>query len=107
MPSSNIRKKLKQVENIIEDPVGFTQVMLGQSIWAKQQEILRSVAMHRRTAVKAAHSSGKTFIEAALVLGWITSNKEAIAVTTAPTWMQVKRLLWGEIRRLVHYAKID
>jgi phage terminase large subunit len=63
--------------------------------------------MHPRTAVKAAHSSGKTFIAAALVLWWITSNPEAIAVTTAPTWMQVKRLLWGEIRKLVHYAKID
>src|SRR5579872_2442996 len=107
MRSSNIRKKLEQAGNIIEDPVGFTQVMLRQGIWAKQQEILQSVVTHPRTAVKAAHSSGKTFVAAALVLWWITCNKEAIAVTTAPTWMQVKRLLWGEIRRLAYHAKID
>ena len=29
---------------------------------------------------------------------WITSRPDGIAVTTAPTWAQVERLLWGEIR---------
>jgi hypothetical protein len=32
------------------------------------------------------------------VLWWITCREQAIAVTTAPTWTQVERVLWGEIR---------
>jgi len=80
--------------------------MLGQKIWSKQHQILQSVKNSARTAVKACHASGKTFIAAAVVLWWLTVNREAIAVTTAPTWTQVERLLWGEIRAAVDRAKI-
>jgi phage terminase large subunit len=64
------------------------------------------VAHHPRTAVKACHASGKTFTAAEAVLWWITSRQEAIAVTTAPTWIQVERLLWGEIHNAVYRARI-
>jgi hypothetical protein len=75
-------------------------------VWSKQHDILQSVAKHSRTAVKACHSSSKTFTAAEVVLWWITSHEEAIAVTTAPTWTQVERLLWGEIRNAVYRARI-
>jgi hypothetical protein len=41
-----------------------------------------------------------------MVLWWITLHPEAIAVTTAPTWTQVERLLWGEIRSAVARSTI-
>jgi phage terminase large subunit len=107
MRSLHIRKKVEEAGDIIEDPVQFAQVLLNVDISGGQQEILQSVAKFARTAVKASHASGKTFIAAVLVLWWITRHPESIAVTTAPTWMQVKRLLWGEIHRLVHHAEID
>jgi hypothetical protein len=107
MRSSRSQKQLEEARRTIEDPVRFTATMLNQQVWSKQREILRLVATSLRTAVKACHSSGKTFIAAAVVLWWITRQQEAIAVTTAPTWMQVKRLLWGEIHRMVHQAKIS
>src|SRR4051812_36206621 len=83
---------------VIEDPSLFAQTILGHEVWSKQEEILQSVARYSRTAVKACHASSKTFSAAEVVLWWVTSHEEAIAVTTAPTWTQVERLLWGEIR---------
>jgi phage terminase large subunit len=106
MKSSHALGKEQAVLRVIEDPTLFAQVMLGHNVWAKQNEILQSVANHARTAVKACHSSSKTFCAAEAVLWWITSHKEAIAVTTAPTWTQVERVLWGEIRGAVLRARI-
>jgi hypothetical protein len=107
MPSLIAPEKEQEVLRVIEDPVLFAQVMLDHDVWRKQREILESVATHSRTAVKACHASGKTFTAAEAVLWWITSRPEAIAVTTAPTWTQVEKLLWGEIRGAVYKAKIQ
>src|SRR5882672_8153224 len=101
MRSSHRRRK------VIEDPCQFVPILLGHPLWSKQVEILQSVARFPRTAVKACHASGKTFTAAAVVLWWITRHQKAVAVTTAPTWTQVERVLWGEIRNLVYGAKIE
>src|SRR5229473_2012925 len=87
---------------LAEDPVYFAEVMLGAQLWSRQEEILRSVATHARTAVAACHASGKTFVTALLVLWWLAIHKQAIAVTTAPTWTQVQRLIWGEVHAAVN-----
>ena len=107
MRSSPIRKKLEEAGDFLDNPLGFAQVILNQTIWSRQLEILQSVERFPRTAVKACHATGKTFIAAVLVLWWITRHKEAIVVTTAPTWMQVKRVLWGEIHHLIAQAEMD
>jgi phage terminase large subunit len=88
------------------DPVEFSRHAFGQDHWGVQAEILRSVAKNQRTAVKACHASGKTFCAAAAVLHWITANPDGIAITTAPTWMQVERVLWGEIHRALQSSSI-
>jgi phage terminase large subunit len=106
MPSLLTPEKEQEVLRVIDDPALFSQALLGHQVWGKQHEILQSVAAHQRTAVKACHASGKTFTAAEAVLWWITSRQEAVAVTTAPTWTQVERVLWGEIRSAVYRAKI-
>jgi phage terminase large subunit len=106
MRSSPKPDKEHEILGIIEDPTLFARVMLGHEVWSKQHDILQSVALNERTAVKACHSSSKTFTAAEAVLWWITSQQEAIAVTTAPTWTQVEKLLWGEIRNAVYRARI-
>jgi phage terminase large subunit len=90
----------------MRDPVDFSRAAFGHDPWGVQADILRSVAQNRRTAVKACHSSGKTFCAADAVLWWITAHPDGIAVTTAPTWTQVERLLWGEIRKSVKTSTI-
>ena len=82
----------------ILDPVLFAQVWLQCTLWDKQREILEAVKKYPRVAVKACHSSSKTFTASIAVLWFIASNfDEGICVTTAPTWNQVKNILWGEI----------
>jgi phage terminase large subunit len=107
MRSSKVSEKAKRLVQAIEDPVQFAEVILGHQVWSKQGEMLHSVASHACTAVKACHASGKTFTAAEAVLWWITSHEEAIAVTTAPTWTQVERLLWGEIGSAIAGARIQ
>jgi phage terminase large subunit len=106
MPSSRLNRKIEEVWNMIEDPVQFAQAILKLNITANQREVLRSVVENRRTAVKACHASGKTFIAAVLVLWFLARYKEVIVVTTAPTWLQVKNVLWGEIHRLIRSSEL-
>lgn len=91
---------------VVRDPVRFAQGMLCQRLWDKQKAILRSVASNSRTSVKACHASGKSFTAAAAVLWWVTRYPNGIAVTTAPTWKQVEKVLWGEIHRAASGARV-
>jgi len=65
-------------------------------LWSKQREILNALVEHRRVAVKSGHGVGKTFIAAIATL-YLTYVWRALGVTTAPTWRQVRYLLWQEI----------
>jgi phage terminase large subunit len=105
-PTSPDRKARIEDFEGIRDPIKFSQLAFGHDHWGLQGKILESVANNRRTAVKACHSSGKTFCAADAVLWWITTYPDGIAVTTAPTWTQVERLLWGEIRKSVAASAI-
>ena len=82
-----------------EDPVRFIEVVLGADLWDGQREIVRSVFDNPRTAVKASHATGKTFVAAQIVLAWFYLMGPTKILTTAPTWLGVSRLLWSEIGR--------
>ena len=83
---------------IERDPVFFAREILGHDYWATQEAIARAVARPRaKVAVKACHGSSKTFTAADLVQWWTVTG--GIVVTTASTWEQVKRLLWGEVHK--------
>jgi len=99
-------KTKTRLRQSLQDPALFAKRILGHKVWSKQEEILRSVATHPRTAVKACHSSSKTFTAAEVALWWLTHRKNGIVVTTAPTMIQVERLLWGEIHNALSTARI-
>jgi len=100
MPLSRKQKRATEAADILSDPVRCASFLLKSSLWAKQQEILLSVNTHRKTAVKACHASGKTYVAAGAALWWLITHPNGIVVTTAPTWMQVERVLWGEIHAI-------
>lgn len=54
--------------------------------------------IQNRIRVEAGHNTGKTFIGAALVNHFFDVFTPAIVYTFAPTWSQIKDLLWKEIR---------
>ena len=80
----------------LTDPVIFQREMLLRKLWAKQREILRSVAINPLTAVKGCHASGKTFAAAGLPLWWLTRYETGKVFTTAPTLRQVKTF-WRDV----------
>ena len=104
MPSSRKQKRTSEAGNILLDPVLCASSLLKSSLWLTQQQILLSVNTHRKTAVKACHASGKTYVAAVATLWWLITHPNGIVVTTAPTWMQVERVLWGEIHAAVNRA---
>lgn len=82
-----------------QDPVWMAEQLFGARLWSKQREILRSVWDNPRTGVKSCHGSGKTYVAAIGVLCFLHAFPDSIVITTAPTWEQVRRLLWKEIGR--------
>ena len=92
----------------INDPVAFIADTGGleETIWSKQKEIACSLVRYPRTAVKASHSNGKTFLFARLGVWWLVTRplNETKLLTTAPTNRQVEFILWHEIRNTHHRA---
>ena len=86
-------------------PVAFAREVLGVKLWDKQEEVLTALATHRRVAVKAGNGLGKGFCAAVAVLWYLHAHQDsAIVLTTAPTFRQVRYILWRQIRNLYRPA---
>lgn len=86
------------ITHIRQNPAWFTKNVLHYDPWGMQEDILNALAKPRaRVAVKACHSSGKTSLAAMAVFWRVITG--GIVITTAPTFVQVSKLLWGEIHR--------
>ena len=92
-----------------DDPVGFIQDKLGAFLWSKQREIAESVRDYPRTVVHSAHSTGKSFLAARIMAWFIETSfpEESFVVSTAPTNMQVRAILWRELRRAHAKGKLS
>jgi phage terminase large subunit len=88
----------QRIKLSFELPELFAKTYLQTNLWYMQKEILNSLTVPQaRVAVKACHASSKTFTAALAVLWFLAKYQEVVVVTTAPTWGQVERLLWGEV----------
>lgn len=85
-----------------DDPLGFVTHALGETVWSKQAEVLQAIGAHKRVAVPASHSVSKTHTAARVAAWWIATNppETTLVITTAPTFRQVRNVLWPHIRRL-------
>ena len=96
----------KELSEVMKDPVLFAERICHSDLWSMQQSILYSVASRPRTAVKACHASGKTMLAGLAVLWWVGRYEDGIVITTAPTWEQVRDLLWGEIHKALAHTQL-
>ena len=89
-------------------PVAWVEDRLHEHVWSKQREILESVRDNRRTAVRSCHSAGKSHIASRVCGWWIDSHApgEAFVVTTAPTFNQVRAILWRYIGQMHRKNKL-
>jgi hypothetical protein len=85
----------------LTDPAGWVARRLSEHAWSKQVEILAAVQDHRRTAVRSAHGVGKSHIASRVAAWWLDVHPPgtAFVVTTAPTYAQVRAILWRYIRQ--------
>jgi phage terminase large subunit len=90
------------VERIRRDPVWFARSTLGFEPWSKQCEILEALRDHRQVAVRSAHGCGKTAVAGRAALWFLAAFPRCRVITTAPTFHQVRNLLWREIRSGYH-----
>lgn len=83
-----------------DDPVGFVTDVLQEATWGKPREILSALPSQHKVAVPSCFSSGKTW-SASRALLWFSFTHppgQVQVITMAPTWRQVARLLWTEVR---------
>ena len=83
------------------NPVAWVTGRLGQAVWSKQAEILTAVRDHRKVAVRSCHGIGKSHVASLVACWWLDTHPSgtAFVVTTAPTYSQVRAILWRYIRR--------
>lgn len=96
----SLAKKFEQ-HGLTDDPVRWVRTVLNEYIWSKQEEVLESVRLNRKTAVRACHGVGKSFIASRAVLWWLSTHADddALVITTAPTAAQVTGIIWQEIKK--------
>ena len=85
------------------DPAGWIADWLGADLYDRAAELCESVRDYPRTACKAAHSVSKSFTSARIAIWFLHAFPPALVLTTAPTFNQVRNILWREIRDA--YAK--
>lgn len=95
-------KELKEGKKLLSryqsEPVPWIKKTFNADPWEKQEEILNAVAKYPRVAVRSCHGVGKTKTAAWVALWFLHCFRRSKVITTAPTWTQVKNLLWREIR---------
>jgi hypothetical protein len=59
---------------------------------------LEAIPQHRKVAVRSGHGLGKSWSSAKIALWFLYCFYPAKVITTAPTWFQVEKILWTEMR---------
>lgn len=86
------------IEEFQRNPVLHIEEIQGvSSMEDYQKEIALALVDHERVTVKSAHNVGKTWLASKIVLAFGSSFPFCKIITTAPTFKQVKQLLWSEI----------
>lgn len=90
----------------LSHPADLAFALFGHDHWSTARTILDAVfRRNSRVAVKSCHSSSKTFTSASAVLLALLQGGDVL--TTAPTWEQVRTVLWGAVHRAIASSRVD
>ena len=88
------------LDELKKKPVKFFKKILGiDTIERYQQRIINLIYEHDFLCIRSTHSVGKTFLMARIGLWFLCCFKDSKVITSAPTYRQVVKLLWGELRQ--------
>lgn len=106
-PSSDAKSQARAAaKRLADDPVLFCRKALGFDPWDKQADILRAAASSKFVAVRSGQKTGKSRSAAALAIWWAVTRPRGRVVLTAPTFSQIKDIVWPELRLLVRDAPV-
>jgi phage terminase large subunit len=92
------REAVRRFKKYRDDPVGFAREVLGVTAWTRQSELLEAAALHDRVCTRSGHKVGKSLACVVLALWWVCTRARGRVILTAPTFHQVKDILWRELR---------
>lgn len=100
--------KIAQAQEVLQayqsKPGAFIEKAMGANLWSMQEDITKAVFEYPTVAVKTCNAAGKSYIAARIALAFLLLRPGSIVITTAPTWRQVKDVLWREIRTAIASA---
>jgi hypothetical protein len=88
------------------DPVLYARERLGIELTEDQTRIVESIRDNRRTAVKASHAIGKTFLASTALNWWFDCWPAHIGYITAPTWSQALGLTFKQTKKMRMLSKL-
>lgn len=90
-----------------QQPTDFIELAFNENLWSKQKEIVNSVRDNKYTSVRSCFDVGKSFVSARLALWFLYSFPNSKVITTAPTFRQVKDILWRELHSAKDKSRIQ
>lgn len=98
-------------EQYRDDPVGFSRDVLGVELWGRhgglplaecsQVDLALAVRDYPNVAIRSGHKTMKSAGGACIALWWVLSRVGGHVILTAPSYDQVRKPIWAEIRALV------
>jgi len=86
--------------------------ILGEQIWEKQVEILRSAFSYRETLVQSGNSTGKTWIAARLILAFLFAfsklygyHGQTKVIIVGPKFEQLRKQIWAELGSAIYNSQ--
>lgn len=89
----------KRIPEYRKNPVLFCKEMLNFTPDEWQAEVLMDIASDPRVSVRSGQGVGKTGVEAAIALWFLSCFPFPKVVCTAPTRQQLHDVLWAEISK--------
>lgn len=93
-------RKRSQNSIYITDPVAWARDVLGKHMWSKQAEIAQSIVDNTHTAVVSCNGAGKSATAGILGAWWVATRDpyEVALIASAPTYPQIARVLFRELK---------
>lgn len=91
------------------DPALWAKEVLGKHMWSKQREISQSVVNNSHTAVVSCNGAGKSGLAGMLAVWWVAVHEphDVAVICSAPTYVQIARVLFTEIKTNFDLAKAN
>lgn len=104
---AELRRKSKN-SLYLTDPVAWASDVLGKHMWSKQAEIANSIVNNTHTAVVSCNGAGKSATAGILGAWWVAVHDpyEVSLIASAPTYPQIARVLFRELKDNYAAAKL-